>query len=1170
MMRTMFRFLRAAACAALLLPAAAAAQPTFDRVTLPAGFSGDAKMVGDIDGDGRPDVAVAGLGAGEPLAWFRYPDWAKTVIDTSSQEYSNYGVIADVDLDGDNDIVVPDATISPSNVFWYENPGGAAASTGSLWVEHAVGHTESWCKDVAVFDYDADGRPDIAARAEGSVRPFKIFFQNAGGGFTRVSFSGVSAVSEGMWSADVDGDGDPDLVAQGTWLSNPGDAAARTPGSWTEYTIGTAPDDYKAFVADLTKDGVADVLYSNSEGAGDIAFWSTSEPRGGTWTKTTIDPSATAVHSLWAGDVDLDGDLDVVAASMDSHELSVYDNVDGVGGSWQKQVIDGASAILHNAQVADLGRDGDLDVFGAGWTGQSPTATVWLSELDPHFDLDSWTYIEVGSDHEQVFGLSFPDVDGDGLPDILSGQYWYENPGGDLTGTWTRHTLPQVGGNDPDALLATDVDLDLDLDVIAMSGVGGQVYWLERNHTSGAWTVISIGNTGTSNHGISSQGYRVADIEPGGRPEIVINQDPCYYFRVPANPQAGSWPRVTAIASSGTADEEVAVGDIDRDGLLDLVATNGDTGQVRWFVNPGNGAGNWTGFLIATLANVDFLDRAELADLDGDGKLDIVVSEENGSSSGAETWWLRQPADPTGTWPAQLIVSQGSTNSMRAADMDHDGDVDVVTGEHVGSLAVTVWENDGNGAFAPHTVGTGNESHFGTKPVDLDLDGDLDLVSIAWNAPQFLHLWRNDRSGGGQPTVATPTIAPPGGTFEGAVEVTLSTSTAGASLHYTVDGDDPTESDPLYTTPITLSEPFDATLKARGFRSGFLPSAVTAAAFVVVPDTTAPTIEAVSAVGDPTRVAVTFDEALDPATAGAASHYTIDHGIAVSAASLGGNGRTVTLTTSTLSEDVTYLLSVDGVEDLFGNAASDSASFEHVALPQAAALVSRWRLDETSGTTAVDDEGTQDGTLVNGPVWQPDGGRNGGALELDGVDDRVGLGTMDVPTGSGITLALGARADDFGNSDARLLSKATDTSSEGHYWMLSTFTGQALRVRLKVDGSTTTLVSPAGALVAGEWAHLAATYDGSMLRLYKDAQQIAATPLSGTVDTDSLVPAALGDQPQGGQAFDGLLDDVFVYNAALGPDDLELLMSLGVPPDPTIFADGFESGNTSAWSNTVP
>jgi hypothetical protein len=155
-------------------------------------------------------------------------------------------------------------------------------------------------------------------------------------------------------------------------------------------------------------------------------------------------------------------------------------------------------------------------------------------------------------------------------------------------------------------------------------------------------------------------------------------------------------------------------------------------------------------------------------------------------------------------------------------------------------------------------------------------------------------------------------------------------------------------------------------------------------------------------------------------------------------------------------------------------------------------------------------------------------------------------------------------------SDARLISKATSTASQDHYWMLSTFDVAALRVRLKAGGDTVTLISPPNAVTVGEWYHVAATYDGATLRLWANGVEIAASPHSGAVDANDTVAAALGNQPQGGNPFDGRLDDVFVYDTALDASEIALLMSLDGGPPSLIFSDGFESGDLSAWDASLP
>jgi PKD repeat protein len=214
-------------------------------------------------------------------------------------------------------------------------------------------------------------------------------------------------------------------------------------------------------------------------------------------------------------------------------------------------------------------------------------------------------------------------------------------------------------------------------------------------------------------------------------------------------------------------------------------------------------------------------------------------------------------------------------------------------------------------------------------------------------------------------------------------------------------------------------------------------------------------------------------------------------------------------------------------------------------------LLSHWPLDESSGTTAADIAGSYNGTLVNGPVWQPAGGRIDGSLSFDGVDDRVDLGGMDVEGGSGgMTIALWARVDGFAIADGRLISKATGVNSEDHYWMLSTINDTALRFRLRVGGATTTLVTGTGQIAAGVWCHVAASYDGATMRIYKDGVEVASTPASGAIATNAAVMAALGNQPAGAgdRALTGRLDEVRVYNYALSASEIVDLANPGGPP----------------------
>jgi hypothetical protein len=186
---------------------------------------------------------------------------------------------------------------------------------------------------------------------------------------------------------------------------------------------------------------------------------------------------------------------------------------------------------------------------------------------------------------------------------------------------------------------------------------------------------------------------------------------------------------------------------LDGDGDQDLSFSGGKSKEIRSAVNPGDGSANWSSFTIGRFPEADYVDRCLAADLNGDGRTDVVATEENsGTSPDALACWWEQPKTRThdSEWSRHTIVTQFTMNSLDLNDIDRDGDVDLVLAEHRGKKGLDIWINDGKGNFVQETIGTGHESHLGGRLADLDGDGDLDLVSIAYDAYRELHLWRND------------------------------------------------------------------------------------------------------------------------------------------------------------------------------------------------------------------------------------------------------------------------------------------------------------------------------------------------------------------------------------------------------------------------------------------
>ena len=726
-------------------PAATASAPSggesaagFRRVVVDAAMHGDCKAIGDMDGDGRPDLVVGG----REMVWYRNPGWERHLIATARVEFTTDCQVVDLNGDGRLDVVTGDGR-DADNVVWFENRGNANVVDRWLerlfgrspWTRRTIGRHGNWVHDIEVGDLDGNGRIDVVTQGHGT----RIWYQLPdGSGWALRDLSAWSKTKEGLGMGDIDGDGRLDLVQGGWWLENPGGREE----PWKAHPFATGYDggSYTAAVADLDGDTRPDIVLAEAHQRRELAWFSApADPRRGPWVKHVLAADMGA-HKLNVADMDGDGLPDVVAA-LELAELRVYRNRGGPRPTFEPRVINTTGC--HNARVADVNVDGSVDILCANYLDHPPVE-LWLNGPAVPRALDRWLPIVVDDARQTrvsgrpAFGLAFGDLDGDRRVDIVSGRYLYLNPGDDLAAKWRRVVFPV----DVDAMLVFDVDGDGQLDVIGQDLP--DLVWLRRDRQTGHWQARTVAQLPATEHG-NGQGYRLARIDPGAlRPAFIFTTgDGIWAVRVPEKPESSDWPRERIAA--GTSEDLLAVGDVDGDGLEDVVAASAADGQsIGWYRNPGRRQAPWRRYELGRVT--DWADRAELVDLDGDGRRDLVVSVENGKADGAATYGFRAPRHPErGPWERHTIAVQGSTNSLSVVDMDGDGTPEVITAEHRGALRLRIWRR-GSGAqpWSATLVDQGRENHLGARVVDLDADGDPDLVGIGYDAPQWLYIWRND------------------------------------------------------------------------------------------------------------------------------------------------------------------------------------------------------------------------------------------------------------------------------------------------------------------------------------------------------------------------------------------------------------------------------------------
>ena len=657
--------------------------------------------------------------------------------------------MGDLDGDGDLDILVGDSFFGSTGISVLKNNGDqtfAAPVYYSLPQSQTVG-------EVALSDFDFDGDLDAFATIRGDsdqLTKIMVWRNNGDGTFAAPIEFPTGQGPAGIVIADFTGDGKPDVITAnygGSSISllRHNGLNGQQAGFLPPVNFNAINHAEKIAAGDVNGDGILDVVAGETVGIGPAATLAVMINTGnGNFAAPVIYDAAPGGRfgstAVALADLDNDGDLDLIGGglystgSVDNGAVTIRrNNGSGTFGSAEIILFTNPNFVPNPKEITtgNLNGDGFADIVAAVPSGRAIEGFVVVNS-NGSGGFNTPIYYEAS---QQTFDVAVVDLDKDGHGDVITvanssaAVTVHKNLGNGSFPVLTRYEVASLS----DAVESADIDNDGDIDIVVNGVVdivsNDGVVKILKNNGNGTFAP-AIDYTPTRTFG----DMKLRDINGDGFLDLVLAPNACcspYHFGTALNLGNGTFAPTVVTEVFSCGDGTIDAADLDGDGDLDIVLTEEETcaGQTdsHIFIFRNDGNQNFVRMPDIVLQG-DLPHGLALADVTGDGRIDIITALSGGMAV--------FPGNGNLTFGAP-IVSTTAPFKFKMADFNGDGVLDIgmiLQQESFGTDLIATALGNGNGTFQAVRTQTGSSVLENLRisndlePGDVNGDGRPDLV----------------------------------------------------------------------------------------------------------------------------------------------------------------------------------------------------------------------------------------------------------------------------------------------------------------------------------------------------------------------------------------------------------------------------------------------------------